>query len=150
MHRERPKAQNANAARAEGGAAKRSFRSKDEQQSNKRSVIRRQGRCRHCDMRFDMPATGRRKWFCSENCRVASAREKAVFERAGCIAPGVTKPTQQVTENIAPVGTKKQTHSCQFSVPIDLLGRGYKWPGAPSLDPDTLQKIAWCEIGGAP
>ncbi len=117
--------------------------------TDKPRVIRRQGRCRHCDLRFDLSTTGRQKQFCSERCRVASAREKAVFERAGCITPGVTKPPSQVIENIASLGTKKQTHACLFNVPLDLLGRGHRWPGAKRIETATIEKIRVREIGGA-
>jgi len=38
----------------------------------------------------------------------------------------------------------------RFTVPLDLLGRGHRWPDAPKLDSETRDKILWREIGRAP
>jgi hypothetical protein len=33
-----------------------------------------------------------------------------------------------------------------FHTPLDILGRGYRWPDTPALDRETWQKILWREV----
>ena len=44
----------------------------------------------------------------------------------------------------------RDSYPSRFSVPLDLLGRGHRWPDAPKLDSETRDKILWREIGRAP
>jgi hypothetical protein len=45
--------------------------------------------------------------------------------------------------------TENVDRGSSFSVPIDLIGGGYRWPGAPKLNPKLTAMILRAEIGGA-
>ena len=34
-----------------------------------------------------------------------------------------------------------------LSMPLDVLGRGHRWAGAPKLARRVWEQIIWCEIG---
>ena len=94
--------------------------------------------------------------FCSDNCRAYAEAQKPLSEEEGY--PNSASPPkthQQSLKSISPKsGPKipKEINGVKTpifglgAVPINLLG-GYRWPGAHSLDRETLRKILRAEIG---
>ena len=113
-----------------------------------------QARCKHCAhalLKRKRGYPGRRQHFCSSACRVASSREKARFEAAGYNHPWCYETTSKTVDNSYTCEARKgHPYPSRFSIPVDILGRGHRWPGAPKLDRETRDKIAWREIGRAP
>jgi hypothetical protein len=105
--------------------------------------------CEACSRSF-VKNSGRRKRFCSDACRKAAQRAKEAQNgfQVGCSAasgnaldrPYNSKGCRAKIENPYP---------SRFSVPRDLLGRGYCWPGAAEIEPRLRANILWCE-GCAP
>ena len=112
-----------------------------------------QATCQHC--RNALPkrkrgGAGRHQRFCSTACRVASSREKARFEITGYNHPVCYEIESRRPKKSNGCKTQNgQPYPCRFDVPLDILGRGYRWPGAPKLDRKTRAKILWRE-GCAP
>src|SRR5262249_12121764 len=100
-------------------------------------------RCEMCGVKFDK-GVGRRRQFCSDACRKAASR--------------TAKRTTQVSSPVQSRNGLKNTdtsvtckprnshlHPRGFSIPLDLLGKGHRWAGAPRLDRATWEKILWRE-----
>jgi hypothetical protein len=97
--------------------------------------------CEACRKPFYKKA-GTRRRFCSDACRMAAARARE--------ARGGSKVECSVAFGNAlnhPCNSKSykpkspDLYPSQFSVPIDLLGRGHHWPGAPKLDRKIWEAI---------
>jgi hypothetical protein len=89
---------------------------------------------------------GRHRRFCSTACRVANSREQARFESAGYNHPSCNE-IESKSQNKSNGCKAKNRPPCpsRFSVPLDILGRGHRWPNARKLDRATWQKILWRE-----
>ena len=93
----------------------------------------------------------RQQRYCSDRCRVYSQRENArsqINARTAIKNPivgqdsgSVTNPAKKLCEN-----NGLQRAKSGSSIPLNLLG-GYRWPNAPKLDSDTLERIRRLEIG---
>jgi hypothetical protein len=102
-------------------------------------------RCAFCGKQF--PKTSKRPArCCSRRCRDGLLRETARSNGAwvspvgfGCCS--LKKQSSSRSCN----GTSRDPHPSRFSVPVDLLGRGHRWPGAAKLDRKTRAKILWRE-----
>jgi hypothetical protein len=109
-------------------------------------------RCEHCQCRLSQRkrgGPGRKQRFCSTACRVASKREKERFESAGYNHPAcneIASKTANKSNGCEP--ENRHPYPCRFTVPIDVLGKGHRWAGAPRLDRAKLEAIRWREIGG--
>jgi endogenous inhibitor of DNA gyrase (YacG/DUF329 family) len=102
-------------------------------------------RCGACGRSVARKAKQQR--FCSDRCRQYALRENkartAIKNPAEYQDSGpVTNPLFLSNKNNGLRGQKSR-----FSVPLNLLG-GYRWPGAGSIDGETLRKILRAEIGG--
>ena len=111
-------------------------------------------RCQHCQAKMRSPKrSGRKAAFCSYQCRDAARRTRN-FEGSG----NTRKRTQAIPRNAPKSSTISSPCKGDFadrgpvrSAPINLLGGGsFRWPGALPLDPETREKIYWCEIGEPP
>jgi hypothetical protein len=122
--------------------------------SNNRSSVSGQVACQYCGHALPKRkrgGSGRGRRFCGARCQKAAVREKATFEGAGynpsrCPKIGSKSPISSTCWH----AQNGHPYPSQFSVPLDLLGRGYRWPEAPQLDRETRDNIAWREIGRAP
>ena len=93
----------------------------------------------------------RQQRYCSDRCRVYSQRENARSQInartaiknliVGQDSGSVTNPPKKLCEN-----NGLQRAKSGSSIPLNLLG-GYRWPNAPKLDSDTLERIRRLEIG---
>lgn len=105
--------------------------------------------CEHC--RRALPkrrrgSPGPAKRFCSATCQKASAREKAAFEAVGYNLSRCPRIASKSVSNSN--GCKVQNghpYPSRFSVPLDVLGRGHRWPGAPKLERRIWEAILWRE-----
>ena len=91
--------------------------------------------------------------FCSERCQQDAAygrRRTAKGPRRRRLI-GLATPIATTIENGHFSSTKtvscKRPKPSQFGTPLDLLGRGHRWPNTPALDRETWQKILWREVG---
>jgi hypothetical protein len=96
--------------------------------------------------------------FCSDRCRVYAEAQKPLSAEDG--HPDGSPPPkthQRPFKSISPKsGSKfpKKINGVKTPIfglggaPINLLG-GYRWPGASSIDRETLRKILRAEIGEA-
>jgi hypothetical protein len=105
---------------------------------------------RHCREVF-APRTEDHR-FCSQRCREAYAydlrrakigvhgprKRRLATTLPGCMENGHFSPTKTVS--------CKQPQPSRFAVPVDLLGRGLRWPGAHSLDRCVYAEILWREV----
>jgi hypothetical protein len=104
---------------------------------------------RGCKNEFE-PSGDRR--FCTERCQQAAAyarRRTATGPRKVRLKPlATTLATAVESGAFSPTITVacKPTKPCQFGTPLDILGRGYRWPDSPGLDRETWQKILWREV----
>jgi hypothetical protein len=111
-----------------------------------------QAQCEHCRQSLPLRkrgGAGRKQHFCSAACRVASKREKERFEGAGYNHPAcyeIASKTLSKSSNCE--AQNRHPYPCRFSVPVDVLGKGHRWLGAPSLDRKIIAAITWREIGG--
>jgi hypothetical protein len=138
--------ENANAARAEGGAADVERRS--EHQSLKASRRGPQLRCAFCGAQFSKTSK-RPAHACSPRCRKALLREKARLDGVQVSTVGLSRCTlKKPIGSISCKAPNGHPYPCRFSVPVDVLGRGHRWPGASPLDRATREKIRAREIGG--
>jgi len=106
--------------------------------------------CECCSKSFNKRA-GRRRRFCSDACRMASARAKEALngsEVQSTLAFGNAPNRPYDSKRYKAIS--RDPYPSRFSVPLDLLGRGHRWPDAPKLDSKTRDKILWREIGRAP
>jgi len=85
---------------------------------------------------------------CSPRCSKALLRETARLDGVQVPQVGLSRCTlKSQTNSSSCKATAGHPYPCRFSVPLDILGRGYRWPGAPKLDRKTREKITWREIG---
>ena len=106
-------------------------------------------RCEFCRKQF--PKTAKRPArCCSRRCRDGLLRERARLgggqvSRIGlrCCALKSSKHSKGYK------ATSRDPHPSQITTPIDILGRGHRWPNAARIDRKTWRKICWREIGGA-
>jgi hypothetical protein len=92
----------------------------------------------------------RQQRYCSDRCRVYSQRENArsqINARTAIKNPivgqdsgSVTNPPKKSCENNSLQGAKSGS-----SIPLNLLG-GYRWPDAPKVDSETLERIRHLEV----
>ena len=97
--------------------------------------------------------------FCTDRCREYAEAQKPLSAEAGhpdSSPPPKTRqrPFKSISQKRGPKFTKEingvKTPIFALGVaPINLLG-GYRWPGASSIDRETLRKILRAEIGEAP
>jgi hypothetical protein len=88
----------------------------------------------------------RQQRYCSDRCRVYAQRENKARTAiknpvVGQDSGSVTNPPKKSCENNGLQGAKSGS-----SIPLNLLG-GYRWPDAPKLDSETLERIRHLEIG---
>jgi hypothetical protein len=109
-------------------------------------------RCSYRRCKNEFTPHGDRR-FCSERCQQAAAygrRRTAKGPRKVRLRPLAT-PIATAIENGHFSSTKtvgcKQPKPSQFATPLDILGRGHRWPDTPSLDRETWEKILWREVG---
>lgn len=104
-----------------------------------------QRRCEACSKTFDKKA-GRRRRFCSDACRVAAARAREA-RKGSEVECSIAFGNAQNSADISKTYKAKEAYPCPsiFSVPLNLLGSGRQWPGAPTLDRATREKILWRE-----
>ena len=97
--------------------------------------------------------------YCSSRCKRAAAygRERFAAGTKGArkkrlqapdMAPGTHVAGSVRNEAFSSTETIpcKPTKSLVFG-PIDILGRGYRWPGAIRLDAAVRERILWREVG---
>jgi hypothetical protein len=106
--------------------------------------------CEHCGRALPAQVRGRAgrvRRFCSSRCQKAAKREKTAFEGAGYNLPWCPKIDAKSPSKSNGCKAKTEHPYPGLSVPIDVLGRGYPWPGTPKLDAETWAKIIWREVG---
>ena len=94
--------------------------------------------------------------FCSDHCRAYAEAQKPLSEEEEYPnSPSPPKTHQRSFKSMPPKSgskTPRKINGVEMpllglgAVPINLLG-GYRWPGARSLDRETLRKILRAEIG---
>jgi hypothetical protein len=96
--------------------------------------------------------------FCSDRCRVYAEAQKSLSAKDG--HPDSSPPPKAHQRPFKSISHKsgqkipKKINGVKTpifglgAVPINLLG-GYRWPGASSIDRETLRKILRAEIGEA-
>jgi hypothetical protein len=106
-------------------------------------------RCAFCGKPFAKTAK-RPARCCSRRCRDGLLRETARLDGAQVsqFGFGCCSLKKQAT-SMACKATSRDPHPSRFSVPLDLLGRRHRWPGAQRIDRATWEKILWRE-GCAP
>jgi len=97
--------------------------------------------------------------FCTDRCRAYAETHKPLSAEDGHLDSSPLPETHQRSfKSISPKSGPKipkkingvKTPIFEFgAVPINLLG-GHRWPGASSIDRETLRKILRAEIGEAP
>ena len=108
-----------------------------------------QVRCAMCGKPSDK-RNGRRRLYCSDACRMAAHRIRAGSH--GSHDPSVIplrNGLKNPDDSIGCEAPKRDPHPSQFDVPLNILGGGYRWPGAPQLDRETRERIL-CREGCAP
>jgi hypothetical protein len=107
--------------------------------------------CEHCGRALPTQVRGRAgrvRRFCSSRCQKAAKREKTPFERAGYNLPWCPKiDAKSPSKSNSCKAKNGHPYPSGLSVPIDLLGRGYRWPGTSKLDAETRAKIIRREVG---
>jgi hypothetical protein len=106
--------------------------------------------CEHCGRALSTRSrgkAGRTKRFCSAVCRVASSREKLLRNASGYNHQSCYEIASKKLDSSTCCEAKNgHPYPSRLSVPIDLLGRGCRWPGVGNLDRDTWAKILWREV----
>jgi hypothetical protein len=87
----------------------------------------------------------RQQRYCSDRCRVYAQRENKARTAiknpvVGQDGGSVTNPPKKSCENNSLQGAKSGS-----SIPLNLLG-GYRWPDAPKVDSETLERILYVEV----
>ena len=93
-----------------------------------------QVRCEACSKAFDKRA-GRRKRFSTDACRMAAQRAKT----ESSVAFG--NALNSLYGSIGCEAISPDPYPSRFSVPLDLLGAGHRWPGTPKLDREMWERI---------
>jgi hypothetical protein len=98
--------------------------------------------CRQCGQEFWFGKRhGRKRLFCSNSCRQAyfrNAKIEARYQTKGALRNAENSPTSSVA-------CKGKNRGRAF--PIDLVGGGFRWPGAEALDPELRRRILDVELG---
>jgi hypothetical protein len=104
-------------------------------------------RCAYCGKQF-AKTSKRPAQCCSRRCRDGLLRETARFDGAPLpsIATGCCTLKKQ-NNSKGCKAPKGNPHPSRISVPINVLGRDHKWPGAQRLDRKILDAVRWREIG---
>jgi hypothetical protein len=82
---------------------------------------------------------GRRQRFCSDRCRQSARREGGRWGGSGA--------TRSVKNPPAKSGTSKADLADRTSLPIEILGHGWRSPRR-RRDPTSRRQIVRCEVGG--
>jgi hypothetical protein len=87
----------------------------------------------------------RQQRYCSDRCRDYARRENKARTaiRNPVVGQDTAKPTNPhflSNKSNGPQGAKSGS-----SIPLNVLG-GYRWPGAPKLNPETLERILYVEV----
>jgi ribosomal protein L24E len=96
---------------------------------------------------------GEQQRFCSEQCQQAYAYDVRRAElgvktpRKRRLGRGIADARENGHFSSTKTVDCKRPQPSDFSTPLDLLGRGHRWPGTRSLDRETWQKIMWREVG---
>jgi hypothetical protein len=99
--------------------------------------------CRNCGREFFAgKRNGRRREFCSNACRQAGFRNAEFARRYQ-----VPDPLRNV-ENTAANAVACEGENRGRGFPLDLLGHGFRWPGATAIDPELHRNILAVELGG--
>jgi hypothetical protein len=99
--------------------------------------------CRHCGK--IAARTGVAQLFCSPRCKHRANREKRATAKIlalGSLGSGAATPGLKNNSENKPFQRQKS----RGSVPVFLVGPGYRWPGA-KLDKQTAQRIIDTELG---
>ena len=96
--------------------------------------------------------------FCTDHCRAYAEAEKPLSAEDGYPDnPPPPETHRRPFKSISPESSQKNPKKINWvktpifglgAAPINLLG-GYRWPGAGSIDCETLRKILRAEIGEA-
>ena len=105
--------------------------------------------CAFCNKPF--PKTSKRPArCCSPRCSKALLRETARLDGVQIPQVGLSCCTRKSQSNSSSCkATARHPYPCRFTLPLDLLGRGHRWPGAPKLDRKLWEAVLWRE-GCAP
>jgi hypothetical protein len=110
--------------------------------------------CQHCGHALSARSrgkAGRTKRFCSPACRVAFSREKLLRNASRYNDPACYEIASKTLNNSKGCGAKnRHPYPPRLSVPLDILGRGCRWPGSRRLDGSTWATIVRREVGAAP
>jgi hypothetical protein len=112
---------------------------------------------RHCKETFRPTRSDHR--FCSQRCREAYAYDLKRVE-AGVKGPRKKRLQTHVTHPATPLAGSvenapfyssnstpcKSTQPLAFRVPLDVLGRGHRWPAASSIDQRVVAEILRREL----
>jgi hypothetical protein len=106
-------------------------------------------RCQACGR--SVKRKSRQQRYCSDRCRKYASRENAASQinaRTALKNRAGYQGTRPVRE---PILLSNKNNSLQraksgSSIPLNVLG-SYRWPDAPKLDPETLERIRHLEIG---
>jgi predicted nucleic acid-binding Zn ribbon protein len=109
---------------------------------------------KHCKGRGLFYPTRADHRFCSKQCQddynydVRRARNGAVKARKRRL--GSTLPGSAENEPFSPIETNiyRTPQTSVYSTPLDLLGRGHRWPNTPSLDRGVWRAILHKEVCG--
>ena len=105
-------------------------------------------RCDRC--RTEYLPTREAQSYCSPRCKRDAEYGRTRSER------GIRGPRRRQLRpqgiSINSTFSSTETAPCKptkslISLPIDLLGRGHRWPRAIRLDRELRERILWCEIG---
>ena len=100
-----------------------------------------QVRCESCGKLSDK-AKGRPRRFCSDACRSAAHRAGAGFDGShDALGVASRNGLKNPSASIACKANKPDPYPSAIGVPIDVLGRGYRWPGALPLDREIWAAI---------
>jgi hypothetical protein len=105
-----------------------------------------------CGRQLPKRKLGRPAKYCSPRCRKEAFREKR-WNTAGISFPARVVPeagqnASKRTVNSNTSEAPKANPPSKFSVPLNLLGGGRQWPGAPKLERGLWAYIIDLEVGG--
>jgi len=103
--------------------------------------------CAVCGRGLDHKRVGRIRKFCSDRCRDEARRDR---DFVGAFRPPPTEvaQTHETTENNPANSVACRGENRGRAFPIDLVGGGFRWPGATVLDPELRRNILAVELGG--
>jgi hypothetical protein len=109
------------------------------------SPLKRKLVCSICGAGLQHERVGRIRRYCSDRCRDGARRDRE-HRVSWMPATQVTKTHETVEKPpVISVACKAGNRGRAFA--LDLLGHGYKWPGAERLDPELTRKIVRAELG---